>query len=35
VHSDSAACVRCGKTMRIQMDKASEEAVKAIKKLFD
>ena len=33
--STDSACVRCGKKMRIQMDRSSEEAVKAIKKMFD
>lgn len=34
-HSSDGACVRCGKKLRVQMDRASEDAVKAIKKLFD
>ncbi len=29
------SCVRCGKKLQIRMDKASEDAVRAIKKLFD
>ena len=29
------SCVRCGKKLQIRMDKASEDAVKAVKKLFD
>ena len=29
------SCVRCGKKLQIRMDRASEDAVKAIKKLFD
>lgn len=29
------SCVRCGKKLQIRMDKASENAVKAIKKMFD
>ena len=29
------ACVRCGKKLQIRMDKASEDAVRAVKKLFD
>ncbi|MFA6329594.1 MAG: hypothetical protein WCX64_02825 [Candidatus Micrarchaeia archaeon] len=28
-------CVRCGKKLQIRMDKASEDAVRAVKKLFD
>jgi len=28
-------CVRCGKKLQIRMDKASENAVRAIKKMFD
>jgi len=28
-------CIRCGKKLQIRMDKASENAVRAIKKLFD
>ena len=30
-----SSCVRCGKKMRMQLDRASEEAVKAVKKMFD
>jgi len=33
--ADGGSCVRCGKKLRIQMDRASEEAVKAVKKMFD
>jgi hypothetical protein len=29
------SCIRCGKKLQIRMDKASEDAVKAIKKMFD
>ncbi len=30
-----SSCVRCGKKLQIRMDKASEDAVRAVKKLFD
>jgi hypothetical protein len=33
--SSQNACVRCGKRLQIRMDRASEDAVRAIKKLFD
>jgi len=30
-----SSCVRCGKKLQIRMDRASEDAVRAVKKLFD
>jgi len=33
--SSRNSCVRCGKKLQLRMDKASEDAVRAVKKLFD
>ncbi|MFQ5405580.1 MAG: hypothetical protein ACE5DI_00270 [Candidatus Micrarchaeia archaeon] len=32
---ENSQCIRCGKNLKISLDKKSEEAVKTIKKLFD